>query len=112
MRNRFGCSAALIMVAIAVIWIWLDRRHDLQLDSNFNRVRAGMSDREVITLLGEPRWRGRCGTSHYYSFIDPLEGSADCLVYSSSIAPLNPWYPVIFLGPDNRVIDKYSYASP
>ena len=71
-----------------------------------------MTDQQVIALVGAPRWRGRCGTSDYYSFVDSEEGSADCLVYASPFAPLNPYYPVVFLDRDNRVVDKYAYASP
>lgn len=79
---------------------------------NFDRVRNGMSDRQVIVLLGNPKWRGRCGTSDYYAFVDSKEGSVDCLVYASPFAPLNPYYPVVYLDGQNRVIDKYAYASP
>jgi hypothetical protein len=111
-HQRAGCLATLAAIAAAGLWLWLDRRHEAELNSNFDRVSVGMTDRQVVALLGDPKWRGRCGTSNYYSFVEPIKGSADCLVYASSFAPLNPWYPVIFLGRDGRVIAKYTYASP
>jgi hypothetical protein len=112
MRRRLGCFLTLAIVGLACIWLWHAHRREERLEVNFNRVAVGMSDAQVITMLGKPKWRGRCGTSDYYSFVEPIKNSADCLVYAAWLAPLNPWYPVIFLSADNRVIDKYAYASP
>jgi hypothetical protein len=111
-RNRLGCLATLAVIGLVCVGLWLGHRREERLDANFDQVTPGMSAAQVIALLGKPRWRGRCGTSDYYSFVRPIEGSGDCLVYESLLAPLNPWYPVVFLGADDRVIDKYTYASP
>jgi hypothetical protein len=112
MRQRIGCLATLAIVALACLGVWLIHRHETQLDANFARVSIGMTEAQVVALVGQPKWRGRCGTSDYYSFVTPVRGSADCLVYASALAPLNPWYPVVFLSADGRVIDKYAYVSP
>jgi hypothetical protein len=111
-RDRLGCLAILLVIGLLCACLWLGNRREKRLNANFDRVARNMSETQVIALLGKPNWRGRCGTSNYYSFVQPVKGSRDCLVYASVLAPLNPWYPVVFLGPDERVIDKYTYASP
>src|SRR4051812_11495467 len=83
------------LITIAVITLCVGSciwRED-GLARNFDRVTRGMTDQEVMDLLGKPNWRGRCGTSHYYSFVEPVAGSSDCLVYASPFAPMNPRYP-------------------
>jgi hypothetical protein len=105
-RGGLITIAVITLVVSSCIW-----RED-GLAHNFDRVTRGMTDQQVIDLLGQPNWRGRCGTSDYYSFVEPIAGSTDCLVYASPLAPLNPRYPVVFLGKDNRVLDKYDFASP
>jgi hypothetical protein len=71
-----------------------------------------MTEAQVVGLLGSPRWRGRCGSSDYYVFIRPIEGGRDCLVYSATFAPLNPWYPVVYLDRSDRVIRTFAFGSP
>ena len=111
-RGFWGGVIALGVIVALCFWAWSCDRRAGRLDHDFDRVTVGMTDRQAIALLGAPKWRGRCGTSDDYPFIDSQKGSIECLVYASPFAPLNPYYPVVFLDRDNRVIDKYAYASP
>ena len=111
-RNYRGALDGLGVIVALCLWAWSCDRRAERLDRNFDRVTNEMTDRQVIALVGEPDWRGRCGTSDAYPFVDSKEGSVDCLVYASPFAPLNPYYPVVFLDRDNRVTDKFAYASP
>jgi hypothetical protein len=101
-----------LVLFAGVVWLWRAHRHDERIASGFDSIMVGMSDEHAIELLGKPNRRARCGTDDYYDFVDAKPGSADCLFYASSLAPLIPQYHVLFLGPDNRVIDKYVYSSP
>jgi len=85
-------------------------RSDDRLQTSFRKISVGMSYEQVVALVGQPRWRGRCGAD--YVFVQARPGGGSCLEYASAFAPLNPWYPVVFLNAGGRVEGKYEFASP
>jgi hypothetical protein len=85
------------------------REHDIRLDKNAERVRAGMTGGQAMEILGSPSWRGRCGAKF------PYEWGKDCvgeLGYSSAFAPLLPGYLVVQLDRRGRVISVDTITSP
>lgn len=100
--------AAAMLVAIAA-WIGSCVLRDRALGEGFLRVSAGMSESDVVGIIGDPKQITGC-VGEFAPHEHP-----DCTktyVYASAWAPLNPYYPVVWFGRDGRVIDKYPFASP
>ena len=82
---------------------------DQMLLSNYNKISLGMSEKEVIDLLGQPKIKNsKCE----WTFVIKVEKCDEIYVYSTAWAPLIPEYPVIWFDKNKNVLEKYIYHSP
>jgi hypothetical protein len=101
-----GIALSIVAFSLLTATCVAGRKHDIRLQSNAQRVRAGMTAGEAVEILGKPSWSGRCGAKM---------GSTDCaseLGYSSTFAPLLPSYVIVRLDRRSRVISIDTITSP
>ena len=103
---RRGVALSVVGAGLLITTCVAGNKHDSQLRSDAQRVRAGMTADEALAILGNPSWRGKCGARM---------GSTDCaseLGYSSSFAPILPSYVIVRLDHRGRVIGVDPITSP
>ena len=84
--------------------------HDRLLDSNLERVKAGMRSDTLIDVLGKPREALDCkAPGPFRSWRRP--DCAKTYLYPSWGAPLVPEVWAVWLNDDGIVIDKYRFVS-
>lgn len=100
---------SIVVVGLLTATCVAGREHDIRLDKNAQRVRAGMTSGQAMEILGSPSWRGRCGAKFPYGWGNVCVSE---LGYSSSFAPLLPGYLVVQLDRRGRVISVDTITSP
>jgi outer membrane protein assembly factor BamE (lipoprotein component of BamABCDE complex) len=78
-----------------------------RLASDFDRVHAGMTDKEVLSVLGKPSWIEPCGKS-----FGRLRADCTEYVYRNSFAPFDPQYWTVSFDNDRQVVNTFVYSSP
>jgi hypothetical protein len=101
----------LVLAALVLLVVWSVSCvvRDRALDAGFVKISVGMSETEVIGILGRP-WRVTDCTGIFAPYKRP--DCAETYIYRSAWAPLNPYYPVVWFGKDKHVIDKAPFSSP
>lgn len=100
------------VVMVGVLWLASAILRDHRLYSNFGKIQNGMSEREVVRLMGKPTRVETCG--EFWAPVPQweLQGCVKELFYASPFAPAAPQYYVIRLGADQRVVEVAPYSSP
>jgi len=106
-------DAGLLLLAIGLIMCLIigagafAAHRNSRLAQDFGRIHVGLTDREVLSVLGKPSWIEACGKS----FGNP---KADCTeyIYRNSFAPLIPYYWSVSFNDSRQVVDTYVYGSP
>jgi hypothetical protein len=78
-----------------------------RISTNFNSVRGGWSDNQVVDKIGKPSWIEPCGKS----FGTPKQNCTE-YIYRNSFAPILPKYWSVSFDKSRRVVDTYVYESP
>ena len=100
--------AAVILIFGVLTGAWAFALHrNFKLATNFARVHAGLTDNEVLAVLGRPSWVEPCGKS----FGTPRNECVD-YIYRNSFAPLIPEYWSVSFNTRKQVVDTYVYESP
>ena len=109
MKLRKGLVTGLIaLVPASLVSFGIVRESSLGAD--FERVSVGMSEQQVIRVMGRLGWTERCPSG---PLTDPCLGRCvEAYVYPSSFAPLIPEYWVIWFDSDKRVVGKLDCQSP
>jgi hypothetical protein len=107
MRMRHVATG--LAVALLPVWLGLCLFRDRSMNENFATVSDGMTQDQVIRIMGAPANIGDCrGVFAPYR----LDECAETYIYRSALAPLNPEYPVVFFDRGKTVIDKFDFSSP
>ncbi len=106
MRLRSAATLALVILLIGSAIAFACYRNT-QLEKNFPRIHAGLTDKEVVAILGKPSWVEPCGKS----FGDPKQNCTQYL-YRNSFVPLIPEFYAVEFNSDRHVGDMYVYESP
>lgn len=80
------------------------------MSTNFAAVADGVTQDQVIQLMGTPHNVGGCYDGALAAY--HLDGCAESYIHASAWVPLNPEYPVVWFDRQKRVIGKYDFASP
>ena len=104
--SRPAAILSLVAVLIGVMLGYACYRNT-QLEKNFPRIHAGLTDKEVVAILGKPSWVEPCGKS----FGDPKQNCTQYL-YRNSFVPLIPEFYAVEFNTDRHVVDSYVYESP
>ncbi len=92
------------LVALTIAWGFY---RNSRIDTRFSAVHVGVSEMEVVRLLGKPSWIEPCGKS----FGTPKPNCNE-YIYRNSFAPLIPEYYSVMLDSGGHVLDTYVYESP
>lgn len=92
------------LVSLGTVW---GLHRNSRLHSQFRAIQHGMSQAEVVRLLGTPSWSEPCGKT----FGDPRPNCTEFL-YKNSFAPLVPEYHSVSFDPSGHVVETYIYSSP
>jgi hypothetical protein len=108
-KTILAALAFVLLIAAGVIW---GVKRDRALELDYGRIRIGMSESQVIEILGEPKRDEKCG-----DFLGPIageeaKGCAHEFLYASTFAPAVPQYFVVRFGENGRVKCKAVYTSP
>jgi len=106
LRRAVTRSITLLVPVFAVSWC---AARDHILEAHFGKVALGMSRAEVVHLMGEPTWEGRCGAK-MPTGLPPQCGKE--LGYYETVAPMLPRYYLVWLGNDGRVVHTAPITSP
>ncbi len=109
MMNLRPAVTRTVILLVPVLAVSFCTLRDHLLEAHFGKVATGMSRAEVVRLMGEPTWEGRCGAK-MPTGLPPQCGNE--LGYSETAAPLLPRYYLIWLGNDGRVVDTAPITSP
>ena len=104
--SRPAAILSLVAVLIGVTLGYACYRNT-QLEKNFPRIHPGLSDKEVVAILGKPSWVEPCGKS----FGNTKQNCTQYL-YRNSFVPLIPEFYAVEFNNDRRVVDTYVYESP
>ena len=97
-----------LMMALWLAWAFM---RDRKLWREFDTIKTGATQREVLEKLGKPKRVENCG-----EFMGPLtkaemEGCVKEYFYASPFAPLLPQYYVVRFDANKRVISTTPYSS-
>jgi hypothetical protein len=106
MRLRPAAILSLVAVLIGVTLGYACYRNT-QLEKNFPRIHAGLTDKEVLAILGKPSWVEPCGKS-----FGNLKQNCTQYLYRNSFVPLIPEFYSVEFNNDRHVVDSYVYESP
>jgi hypothetical protein len=107
--SKMRHKAAVLFLAfggLVALIAWGFHRNSV-IAARFRAVHAGVSETEVVRLLGKPSWVEPCGKS----FGTPRPNCTE-YIYRDSFAPLIPEYHSVALDNSGRVLDDYVYSSP
>jgi hypothetical protein len=79
--------------------------HDTVLERGFEKVKQGMPEKEVLSLLGKPDRSGPCGQLGGF----PAGCSREYL-YGARLPTITTW--AVFFDAHGTVLDTYRYESP
>ena len=103
----------IVVAIIAFMFAFMIRgfMHDKKLLLSFDHITIGDSQCDVLTILGNPKFRVKgCDWEFAQRTFDI--SCSETYLYASAFAPLIPEYPVIWFDNEKHVIDKYVYSSP
>jgi hypothetical protein len=100
-------SVLAFVATVAFIFHW--RAHDSKL-ANFESIAIGMTSDDVVRMIGTPDSVHPCNGWEFLNYDDP--SCSQAYVYASTLAPLVPYYPVVWFNKDRKVIKVYAYSSP
>jgi hypothetical protein len=98
-----------LFLALPICWITSRVVAESFLEAGFDKVSLGMSENEVIALMGRPDEVNHC-TGLLARREDP--NCALGYLYYSAWGRFLPWYPAIWFGSDRTVTHKYAFVSP
>jgi hypothetical protein len=93
-------ALALILTLFTSAWV-----HDTNLERRFNSVKVGMTEQQVIALIGQPEADEQCGS------LGGFPASCSHELRYQPKAPTVTSY-VVFLDSRGSVVGKYVYQSP
>ena len=91
-------------------WLGWKLYRNHRIETRFDAVKVGASRADVISILGKPDKVEPCG-----QFNESGPPPTNCRVeflYKNSFAPWKPEYFLIYLDPEDRVIDTAPLSSP
>ena len=103
----FRVSGWLIVLVLIMGIPGLAFYRNARLETRFARVHAGLTDLEVLNVLGKPAWIEPCGKS----FGPPKEHCME-YIYRNSFAPIVPEYWSVSFNANKQVEATYRYDSP
>jgi hypothetical protein len=113
MKRTLALALALAcVVLVGIFWLACAILRDHRLYTNFEKIQNGMSEREVIRLMGKPTRVENCGKIWAPVPKSELQGCVEELFYASPFAPALTQYYVIRLGAGQRVVEVAPYSSP
>jgi hypothetical protein len=102
-RLIFGLSLSIAIAAF--IYFLCGHFYDIRLERHFNRVASGMSEEQILSVMGKPDSIGKCGE---------LGGVPDgCYreyFYKPMLPTISTW--AVFFDSQGRAVGKYEYESP
>jgi len=110
--NRSYKIIVVITILAAAAWFAWGILRDKQLARDFDKVKTGASEYEVVKTIGKPKKIEKCG-----EFLGPLSNTdlKDCAkeyLYASPFAPLVPQYYVVRFDAHSRVWETVALSSP
>ncbi len=103
-RRPFAVSTATVTAIVlgAFLYAYV---HDTMLERKFQKIKSGMSEQQVVAILGRPNHTGRCGQLGGY----PTNCSHE-LRYDPRLPTITNY--VVFVDDHGNVVDTYVYQSP
>ena len=108
MKLRLGLIG--ILGAIAIFVGYCSHR-DNSLAAEFPNIAVGMTRDQVVAIMGRPSWEGKCSDDDAAAAYKP-DNCLNDLRYSATMAPIDPFYYVVWLGRNGKVMKKAWLGSP
>lgn len=103
---KFGKASLIALPTLLMSWCTV---HDNRLEAHFNQVSLGMSADQVIGIMGNPFWEGRCGAKMPTGL--PKQCARE-LGYRAALAPLDPTYYLVWFDSTGHVVETAPIHSP
>jgi hypothetical protein len=108
MWKWFKASVALLatgILALVIGWLVYGYFYDERLEHKFDRVLSGMTEHQVLSVMGKPDNVGKCGELGGIP-----DGCYQEYLYDEMLPTITTW--AVFFNTQGRVIGKYEYQSP
>ena len=96
---------SLSISTVAFIYLLGGHFYDVRLERHFDRIASGMSEEQILSVMGNPDSIGKCGE---------LGGVPDgCYreyLYKPMLPTISTW--AVFFDSQGRAVGKYKYQSP